>query len=191
MTYLEEELRQIVPLDEFVDLSTVPALYLIQFGRKLTLPPGCKISKFVKSLPHAFEVDNSKQCVNKTVTYWRIKQLPVQRQEPRMSTTTTPPPASQTLLSQHSTVRTGKSKLRTPKSATPKTIFAKDPSHSPLELNERGEVTVSLLQLTASLHKSQIAVPIGGLAAFICAKKATNQAKEGTSLITDEKMGGV
>ena len=190
MASLEQQLRLLVPADRKVDLSTVPALYFTKFKTKLVVPSGFKnLSAFVKSLPHAFDVETTKS-ENDKITYYYVKQRLVG--EPlvaRAIPKATVAAAAPIVLSQHSTVRASEIKTQTSKLVASKSVATKVSLHVPLELNERGEVTVSLSQLTASLQSSRRRVPIGGLAAFICAKKTANLGKDCVSLISGEKMG--
>uniref|UniRef100_A0A7S3HAL9 Uncharacterized protein n=1 Tax=Spumella elongata TaxID=89044 RepID=A0A7S3HAL9_9STRA len=179
MSLLEQELRLIVPLKYYVDLSTVPDLYLTAFRKKLAEQPGAqKLSKLFEEFPQAFRV---KQVMgtNQKSLIWSVIQIPSKRVPATIPKVVSTPASQKTAP-----------KDPAPKPETSKPGALQVTKRAPnVELNNRSEVSISLMQLTTSLRSPQFSVPLGGLAGFICSKKATSLVGQSASLITDTAVG--
>ena len=173
MMTLLDELRSVVPSDKYVDLSTISSTYFTKFGKKLTKQPGVKkVTLYLDSLPEVFQIDKTTRGNN--IPYWLVMQRT--QVVPNMQSETVPLPTAPV---EHSIISANDSEPPQPK---------REPLHEPLRLSERRDVALSLSQRTASITDQTSLVPLGGLVAFICAKKATDRAEEGKSLVSIGKM---
>eukprot|EP01032_Pedospumella_encystans_P018780 gene18780-21373_t len=95
--FLEQELRSIVPVCDYVDMSTVPTLYLNKFNRKLSQQLGVKkLSKLFEDLPHAFQTKQTLGSDGKA-SLWSVAQIP-QKRVPVITPTASKPPPSKLVV---------------------------------------------------------------------------------------------
>ena len=189
---LENELRLIVPVYDYVDMSTVPTLYLSQFNKKLSEQPGAKkLSKLFEEFPYAFRTMKTYSS-NGVAFVYRVTQIPP-NQFPVVNPKIPNLPPSKLVLPKTAPKPIPKSMIGAPvvPRVAPKQPGAKAvPTRVTLvELNDRSETAVSLSQLTTSFRSPQNIVPLGGLAAFICAEKVSARILQRDSLITCKKVG--